>query len=157
MLFTYKKNTNYKIKSIVTSKFNIRKMQQFNFLNCFFIVKNKTQDQVLFLFIILYLLNGKAPKIIKKKGRQKSKFLGFSVFFSIQFIYQFIIMYLSILDTIILIETKSNICENRLVFKDFPIIYEIDCLCEQYNPVLDYIKNYKFILNTKFQKNIEFN
>jgi len=150
-MFLYKHDIKYRLKSILTSK-SIQKTEQFNKFNIIFIVKNKKKDQVIFFFIVLFLFAGKSPQILKKKGKIKKKFVGFRLFLNITFLYKFIIMYFSILDTISHIKTKSNHNENRLVFMEFPIIYEIDYICEKYNPFLEYIKNYKFILNTKILK-----
>lgn len=145
-MFIFNKDKNYRLNSIVTSK--LLKKRQFKKLDFFFVVKNQKKDQVLFYFIVLYLMSGMCPQIINKKIRNKKKFLGFHLLFNIDFLYNFIIMYLSILDTINDLKTKSN-GEHNLVFKEFPIIYEIDSLCERYNPLLECIKNYKFILNIK--------
>lgn len=93
-------------------------------------------------------MSGKCPKIVKKKIRKKLKFLGFFLLFNIYFLYTFIIMQFSILDTIAYLKTKSN-REHNLIFKEFPILYEIDTICERYNPLLEFIKSYKFILNIK--------
>jgi len=102
--------------------------------------------------LILFLFAGRAQQIIKKEGKNKRKFVGFRLFLNLIFLYKFILMYFSILDTIPLSQTKSNLNENRLTFMEFPIIYEIDNICEQYSPFLEYIKSYKFILNTKILK-----
>ena len=58
-------------------------------------------------------------------------------------------MHLSILYSIEYSKSKSNNGEAFITFKDFPIIYEIDRICETYNPLLDFISNYKFIVNAK--------
>ena len=154
-MFIYKK-LDSRLKSILTSKFSDKKLPVFETFNSFFLVKNKTQDQVLFLFITLTLLTGKIPKLLKSKKKRKNKFLGFLIFFNHLFFYKFIIMYISILDTISILSTKSNFGENRLVFTDFPIIYEVDYICERHNPVLDYIKNFKFVLNLKLLRCTEY-
>lgn len=145
-MFIFKKDKDYRLNSIITSK--TLKKQQFKKLNFFFVVKNQKKDQVLFYFIILYLMSGSCPQIVSKKLKLKKKFLGFKLEFNFFFIYSFILMYLSILDTIVSLKTKSSI-DHNLVFKEFPIIYEIDTICERYNPLLEYIKNYKSILNIK--------
>jgi hypothetical protein len=146
-MYIYKKNVNLRLKSILVSK--NKKNQQFNRFSIFFVVKDKKKDQVLFLFIILYLFLGSAPRIKKKKTKLGSKFLGFNLNLNSLDLFKFIIMFLAILDTIPLLKTGYNSGQNRLVFTDFPVIYEIDYLCEQFNAILDYIKNYKFILSTK--------
>ena len=148
-MFIYKKNTNYKIKSILTSKVYIKRLQPLGKLNLFFIVKNKSKDQVLFLFIILNILISKSQTIYKKKNKQKNKFLGFRIFAPVAILYKFVLMHLSILDSIEYSKSKSNNGEAFITFKDFPIIYEIDRICETYNPLLDFISNYKFIVNAK--------
>ena len=145
-MYIFNKDKTYKLNSIVTSK--LLKKQQFKKFDMFFVVKSQKKDQVLFFFIILYLMSGNAPKIIDKKMKLKKKFLGFHLSLNFFFLYSFILMYLAILDTINFLKTKSN-CEHNLVFKEFPIIYEVDAMCEQFNPVLEYIKSYKFILNLK--------
>jgi hypothetical protein len=145
-MFIFNKNNNYRLNSIITSK--LLRKQRFKNLNFFFVVKNQKKDQVLFYFIVLYLMSGKCPKIVKKKIRKKLKFLGFFLLFNIYFLYTFIIMQFSILDTIAYLKTKSN-REHNLIFKEFPILYEIDTICERYNPLLEFIKSYKFILNIK--------
>jgi hypothetical protein len=147
-MFLYKQDLNFKLKSILTSKIRY-KSRQLKDLNILFIVKNKKKDQVVFLFIVLFLFSGKLPQILKKNLKNKNKFIGFRIFFRPEFLYKFILMYFVILDSIPLLQTKSNLNENRLVFLEFPIIHEIDFICEQYNPFLEYIKSYRFILNTK--------
>ena len=79
-MFIYKKNTNYKIKSILTSKVYIKRLQPLGKLNLFFIVKNKSKDQVLFLFIILNILISKSQTIYKKKTSKKTNFWDFVYF-----------------------------------------------------------------------------
>lgn len=145
-MFIYNKDKNYRLNSIITSK--ILKKQQFKNLNFFFVVKDQKKDQILFYFIVIYLMTGICPNIVSKKLKNKKRFLGFSILLNLTFLYTFILLYLSILDTVDHLKTKSN-GEHNLVFKEFPIIYEIDALCERYNPILEYIKSYKLILNIK--------
>ena len=155
-MFLYKQDIQYKLKSILTSKIR-HKSHQFKDFNTIFIVKNKKKDQVIFLFLILFLFSGKFPQTLKKKLTNKNRFIGFRLFLNSEFLYKFILMYFSILDSIPSLQTKSNGNENRLVFSEFPIIYEIDYICEQYNPFLEYIKNYKFIFNIKISNSNWYN
>lgn len=147
-MFEYKNNSN-KIKSILTSKFKRVNLKLFTKLNLFFLVKQQTKNKVLFLILMVYLMFGEFPKIfVKKYKKQKAQVVSFRYVLPTIFFYKFIVLQLSYLDTINNITNKLNGTEINLVFCDIPIISEIDLLCEKHNSFLEYIKNYKLVLNT---------
>ena len=144
----YKKNKSYRLNSIIGSKFK-KVNQWFNRFNIIFLMKNQKKDPIIFLFLILYLFSGKSPQIIKKNSKKKKRFLGFRLYFKSYFLQDFIMYYFSILDNISILNRKSNLGHNFLVIDEFPVLYEIDYMCEQFNPLLDFIRSYKLILYIK--------
>lgn len=147
-MFIYKKNKSYRLSSIIGSKFK-KSNYWFNSFNIIFLMKNQKKDPIIFLFLILYLFSGKVPQIIKKSLKKKKKFLGFRLYFKYYFLQDFIMYYFSILDNISILNRKSNLSHNFLVVDEFPVLYEIDYMCEQFNPLLEFIKSYKLILYIK--------
>ena len=152
-MIEYKYTENLYIESLLSSKIWDRSLKKSKVFNLFFVGKNRNKIQVIFLFVILSLLLDKTPILCSKKrgNKQKPQFLGFRTYIKNYKIFKFITLHLAILDTIETISLKSNGGEVNLVFKDLPIIYEVDRLCEQYNLLLDHIKNYRFTFNTKLK------
>lgn len=143
-MFEYKKLKNIRNISVLSSIFKFVVMQQLDNIILFFVVKNKNKNQVLFLFLILYLLLNKKPNIlVKKRKRLKLKFVGFYSVESFNVLYRLFLLYIPILDTIPSISSTIKNQEVYLVFDEFPIIYEVDSLCEKQNILLDYIINFK--------------
>ena len=95
---------------------------------------------------------GTFPSLLinKKKIRNKkyNKFIAFKLIINIDFIIKFLLIHLPVLDIINETRSKSNRGENFLVISDFPIINEIDVLCERHNSLLEHINSYKLIINT---------
>jgi hypothetical protein len=138
------------LRSLLTSKI-LQPFKDPKAFNLFFLGRNKHRAQILFLFIILSLIIDKKLNMClkHKKNRQKPKFLGFRVFLNNFYIFKFIVMHLAVLDVVKLSSRKSNKAEASIIFKEFPIVYEIDRLCEQHNSIIEHIKNYTIIINTK--------
>lgn len=147
------KKYNYRFNAILTSKFKKKTIQQSSLFKAFFVVKNKKKNQIVFFFILIFLLFGKSPKIVKVKKKYEYRFLGFTIFFNNAVLNQFISFYFPILDTLELITSLSNHNLVNLMFKEFPILYEIDSYCEKNNIFLDYIKSYNFIFQIQNYNN----
>lgn len=147
----YKLISDNYIKSLLSSK-ALQKTVYPKKFNLFFLGKNRNKAQILFLFIILSLIMDRNLKLcIKIKPQHKPKFLGFRIYLTNFYMFKFIILQLSILDAIKISSKKSNKAEANIIFKEFPIVYEIDRLCEQQNSILNHIKNYTLVINTKLK------
>lgn len=147
------KKYHYKYNAILTSKFKKKYIQQSSLFKAFFVVKNKKKQQVVFFFILIFLLFGKSPKIVKVKKKHEYRFLGYTIFFNNNVLNQFISFYFPILDTLELVSCASNFNAVNLIFKEFPILYEIDSYCEKNSIFLDYIKAYNFIFQIQNYNN----
>jgi hypothetical protein len=107
----------------------------------------------LFFFIILLLILGIFPKILKTRKKIKrfkqNEFLAFGFGVNITDLYKFVNIYLPITDIVENLYFKYNCSEYRLTIKFFPIITEIDKICETNTPLLEFIQDYNLILKIK--------
>jgi hypothetical protein len=148
----YKKN----IRSIFLSKFcfkhnkSIFKRLKINY---YLVIKLKEKNKILFFFIILLLMIGSLPTILKSKRNLKimaqDEFLAFE--YNIRFLgcFKFLNLYLPMSDIVKNLFFKFNQYEYRLTIKYFPIINELDKTCESNVILLDYIQDYKLVLKFK--------
>ena len=152
MLNNHNKSYTKLIKSVLSSKFLLYNSSQINNVNLLFVINNKSKQSFSFFFIIIVLMLGTFPSLLinKKKIRNKkyNKFIAFKLIINIDFIIKFLLIHLPVLDIINETRSKSNRGENFLVISDFPIINEIDVLCERHNSLLEHINSYKLIINT---------
>jgi hypothetical protein len=143
-----------RFNSIVASKF----CHQFTFskgikkFNIYFIVKKKQANKSFFLYIVLTLMFNVIPTIdqSKKKKNKKHTFLGFTISLPISAVSKLIMIYLSILDIVIPLKTLALTKLVTWTWCNFPIIYEVDKLCEINSEFVDYFQDYKLIFKAVF-------
>jgi hypothetical protein len=96
---------------------------------------------------------GVFPEILKTRKKIKkfkqNEFLAFGFGINILGICKFINIYLPITDIVENLYFKYNCAEYRLTIKFFPIITEIDKICETNTPLLEFIQDYNLILKIK--------
>ena len=99
------------------------------------------------------LILGVFPKILKTSKKiqkfKQNEFLGFGFSLVMLDLFKFINIYLPITDIVKNLYFKYNFMEYRLTINFFPVINEVDKICETNTPLLDFIKDYKFVLKIK--------
>ena len=112
----------------------------------------------MYLFIVILLLFNNKPVLIqtKKKKNGKKKLLGFKIYLTIFEIYSIILIYFPILDLITKVENKLNGLYTNIIFDSFPLIYEVEKLCELNTLYIDYIYDYKMVWSFKFSLNNDY-
>ena len=152
MLNNHNKSYTKLIKSVLSSKFLLYNSSKINNVNLLFVINNKSKQSFSFFFIIIVLMLGIFPSLLinKRKVRNKkyNKFVAFKLILNINLIFKILLIHLPVLDIVNKTRSKSNRGENFLVLSDFPIINEIDVLCERHNSLLEHINSYKLIINT---------
>ena len=152
-MFEFKNNYNKNLKSIFISKFCFKCSKSiFKFkINYYFILKKKKVIKVYFFFILLLIIVGEFPKIIKlKKNKLKqNEFLAFEYDINFLNLFKFINIYWPIADIVESLYFKFNYQEYRLTIKYFPILNEVDRICESNINFLEFIQDYKFLLKFK--------
>ena len=135
--------------SIFISKFNYNMSFILNVVdfNINFVIKKQTKNKFMYLFIVILLLFNNKPVLIqtKKKKNGKKKLLGFKIYLTIFEIYSIILIYFPILDLITKVENKLNGLYTNIIFDSFPLIYEVEKLCELNTLYIDYIYDYKMV------------
>jgi hypothetical protein len=124
----------------------------FNSINIsyYLVINKKKINKIKFFFIILVLIFGRLPGILKKKKQsrkvKKSEFLAFEYNFNFFALRKLINFYLPITDIVETLQFKFNNQEYRMTINYLPIINEIDKLYITNSELLEFIQDYKLIL-----------
>jgi len=144
------------LRSIFISKFCFLSNKSISVvlrINYYLIIKRKEKNKILFFFVILLLILSTFPKILKVRKKLKrfkqSEFLAFEFGIKLLDIFKFLNIYLPITDIIENLYFKYNHAEYRLTIKHFPVITEVDKLCEANTLLLEFIQDYNLILKFK--------
>jgi hypothetical protein len=147
------------LKSLFVSKFCFQDSKSiFNSIKIsyYLVIIKKKINKIKFFFIILVLIFGRLPFILKKNKQsrkvKKSEFLAFEYNFNFFVIEKFINFYLPITDIVESLQFKFNNQEYRMTINYFPIINEIDRLYISNSELLEFIQDYKLILKFKVPK-----
>jgi hypothetical protein len=150
--FFYERN----LRSIFISKFcfkNNKSIFKKPIINFNLIIKRKEKNKVLFLFIMCLLITGSLPDILKTKKITKrvkqDEFLAFKYTIDFFETFKFLNLYLPLADIVEVLYFRFNRHEYKLTIKHFPVINELNKTCESNTVLLDYIQDYKLILNFK--------
>jgi len=143
---------NINFESNLTSKFlNKYYKNKINKLFLFFVIKDCNKFKILFFFILIVIMLGKYPKILKKK-KLYFRFLGFYYKNILNFLFDLVLIYLPVLGVLLETDIKLKGLNGYFILNDFPYMYEVDLLCEKHNKFLDYFLDFKFVFFFSFKK-----
>jgi hypothetical protein len=122
----------------------------------YLVINKKNKNKINFFFIVLVLIFGRLPVILKKKKQsrkvKKSEFLAFEYNLNFFACGKLVNFYLPITDIVETLRFKFNNQEYRMTINYFPIINEIDKLYITNSGLLEFIQDYKLILKFKVLK-----
>lgn len=145
-LKNYKKNFN---SLLLSSFFNKNIYKNYNNLIVFFVIKNSSKYKIVFFFIVVSILLGKLPYILKNNLKKKN--LGFLCRLKESLLSNLVLVYLPTLPYVICDEFFVVGRKSFLVFENYPFNFEVDTLCERNSRFIDYFLNYKLVCFFNFR------
>jgi hypothetical protein len=148
--FELKKHYKKYFKSIFIAKFNFKnsvKIIKKSYIN--FVIKKQVNLKVFFMYLLITLMFDAVPTLLKSKKKKFDKltFLGFKLTIPLVQFYKLVLIYLPILDIIYDYNLKPDNCTTKIIINGFPILYEVNKLCEINNIFVDYTYDYKMVLH----------